>query len=95
MKQKRGSSQIITKAYLDKTLDERFLLSDVKTDLKLENLERKIDEKAKQYRDQILNSNDKLSKTFETMREELEISNFQIKNKVKDHEERLKVLESA
>ena len=95
MKQKNGSSQIITKAYLNKTLDERFSLSDAKTDLKLESLERKIDEKARQYRDQILTSNDKLAKTLETMREESEIVNFQLKSKVKDHEDRIKVLESS
>jgi len=70
MKQKSDSSQVVTKAYLDKTLDERFLLNDVKFDLKLENLERKIDEKAQKYRDQVLTSNDKIVKELEAMREE-------------------------
>lgn len=67
MKQKKDSLQVVTKAYLDKTLGETFSLNGIKTDLKLENLERKIDEKAKQYRNQILNSNDKLAKRLETI----------------------------
>lgn len=106
MKQKSYSLQVLTKAYLDKALDERFgsydkkmdgkfKLSELSTDIKLENLERKIDEKAKQYRDQILNSSDKLAKSLETMREELEIGSFQMRNKIKDHEKRINVLESA
>ena len=95
MKQKKGPSPIVTTAYLDKALNERFAESEVRTDLKLENLERKIDEKARLYRDELLTSNDKLAKTLETMREELEIGNFQLKGQVIDHEKRIKVLESA
>lgn len=95
MKQKSGSSQTATKAYLDKVLDDGFKLSEINTDIKLENLERKIDEKARQYRDQILNSNDKLAKRLETMREELEVGNSQMRDKIKNHEKRISILESA
>lgn len=102
MKQKNDSSQIATKAYLDKRfvsfekiVDEKFVRFEIKFDLKLENLERKIDDKAKQYRDQILTSNDKLSKRLETIWQELEIGNFQMKDRIKDHEKRIKILESA
>lgn len=95
MKQKDDSSQVITKTYLKAYVDEKFALNDVKTDLKLENLERKIDEKAREYRDQILTSNDKLAKTLETMREELEINNFQMRDKIENHEKRIEVLESS
>lgn len=106
MKQKSSSSQLITKKYLSKTLDERFVafekkadeklfIWEARTDIKLDNLERKIDDKAQQYRDQILTSNDKLAKTLETMREDLEIGNFQTREKLEDHEKRINILESA
>ena len=106
MKQKSSSSQLITKKYLEKTLDERFVafekkvdeklfIWEARTDIKRDNLERKIDEKAQQYRDQILTSNDKLAKTLETMREDLEIGNFQTREKLEDHEKRINILESA
>ncbi len=62
---------------------------------KLGELEQRVDEKAKQYRDQILTSNDKLAKTLETIREDLEIGNFQTKERVDDHEKRIKNLEKA
>lgn len=43
-----------------------------------ENLEKKIDGKAKLYRDQILKSYDKIAQLIETMREEIKIYNFKI-----------------
>lgn len=127
MKQKNGSLQTVTNAYLDKALDERFglydkkmearfrgidgkfkkidgkfkkiddrfKLSEINTDIKLENLERKIDEKAQRYRDEVLTSNDKLAKTLETIREEMEIGFYHNKQKLDNHEKRIKVLESA
>lgn len=64
-------------------------------DIKLETLERKVDEKAQQYRDEVLTSNDKIAKTLETMREEITIGNFQTSEKLEDHEKRIKHLESA
>ena len=98
MKQKSDYSQVVTKAYLDKTLDQRFLLNDAKFDLKLENLERKIDEKAQKYRDEVLTSNDKIIKELEVMREENIIGFNQIARlgrQVSNHEKRIKILESA
>lgn len=98
MKQKSTSSQIITKAYLNKVLDDRFKLSEINTDIKLENLERKIDEKAQKYRDQVLTSNDKIVKELEVMREENIIGFNQIARlgkQVNSHEKRIKILESA
>lgn len=106
MKQKSNSSQLVTKKYLEKTLDKRFSHFEKKVDeefisfeatmdFKLEHLERGVDEKAQQYRDQLLTSNDKLAKTLETMREEITIGNFQTREKLEDHEKRIKVLESA
>ena len=116
MKQKSNSSQVVTKAYLDKALDERFglydkkmedrfrgidgrfKLSEINTDIKLENLERKIDEKAQRYRDQVLTSNDKIVRELEVMREENTIGFNQIgrlNKQVSNHEKRIKILESA
>lgn len=113
MKQKNDSSQVVTKDYLNKALDqrfnsydkkmearfkgidERFKLAEINTDLKLENLERKIDEKAQKYRDQVLTSNDKLAQTLEAMREEMEIGFYHNKQKLNNHEKRIKILESA
>lgn len=71
---------------------------EAKIDTKLENLERRVDEKAKRYRDQILTSNDKIAKELETHRQEREVGNFQaseLRNQVDDHEKRIKVLESS
>lgn len=94
MKQKSGSSQVITKAYLD----ERFSLNGAEFDLKLGNLERKIDEKAQRYRDQVLTSNDKIVRELEAMREENIIGFNQIARlgkQVGNHEKRIKILESV
>lgn len=95
MKRKSNSSQLVTKKYLEKTMNERFMSFEAKMDFKFDNLERRVDEKAQQYRDQILTSNDKLAKTLETMREEITIGNFQTSEKLEDHEKRIKHLESA
>ncbi len=61
MKQKRkdDNSELVTKGFLKSELE-----------YKLGELEQRVDDRAKQYRDQILTSNDKLAKTLETMREE-------------------------
>ena len=87
MKRKNPLSENATKG------DLLILKNDLEN--RLNDLEQKLDGKAKQYRDQILTSNDKLAKTLETMREELEIGNFQTRERVEDHEKRIKHLEKA
>ena len=84
MKRKNGNSELVTKGFLKSELE-----------YKLGELEQRVDDRAKQYRDQILTSNDKLAKTLETMREDLEIGSFQMKRKVDNHEERIKHLEKV
>ncbi len=84
MKQKNGNSELVTKGFLKSELE-----------YKLGELEQRVDDRAKQYRDQILTSNDKLAKTLETIREDIEIGNFQTGEKITDHEERIKILEKA
>lgn len=77
-------SSLVTKAELEK-FENRF---EARMDIKIESLESKVDERAREYRDQILTSNDKLMKELEEQREEREIGDSHIR-------ERLKVLESA
>lgn len=97
MKRKKGngSSQIVTKKFLEKTLDERFTSFESKMEFKLENLERQVDEKAQQYRDEVLTSNDKLAKKLETMQQELELGNLQMRRQLENHEQRITSLESS
>ena len=76
--------------------EERFEAKiDIKLDFKLGELERKVDEKAIRYRDQVLTSNDKLAKQLETMRQESVVGDFQRDEKLDNHENRIKVLESS
>ena len=82
MKRKDGNSELVTKGFLKSELE-----------FKLGGLEQRVDDRAKQYRDQILTSNDKLAKTLETTREELEIGNFQMRRQVENHEKRIENLE--
>ena len=89
MQQKSRVSKPATKN--DLKLLENSLRAEIK--LNTDEVLTKVDENARKYRDQILTSNDKLAKTLETMREELEIGNFQTKEKIKNHEERIKNLE--
>ncbi len=90
----------------EKGVDKEFVSFEAKMDFKFENLERRIDfklggletrtdEKARQYRDDVLTSNDKLAKKFETVQQELEIGNLQMKRQLEDHQQRITILESA
>lgn len=75
-------------ATFEKKVDQKFVNSEINVDFKLGDLETRIDEKAKGYRDEILTSNDKLMKELEEQREEKEIGDSQIRK-------RLSILESA
>lgn len=100
MKQKNKSDELARKKdlkVLEQSLreDMRVLENSLRTEIKLsaEEILTKVDENAQGYRDQILTSNDKLAKQLETIREDLEIGNFQTEEKIKDHEKRIKNLE--
>ena len=84
MKQGNKSEDLVTKSFLRSELE-----------YELGELEQRVDDKAKQYRDQILTSNDKLAKTLETIREELEIGSFQTRERIEDHEKRIKNIEKT
>lgn len=77
---------------LESNIDHKFVAFekkiDVKLDFRLGDLETRLDERAKEYHDEILTSNDKLMKELEEQREEREIGDSHIR-------ERLKILESA
>ncbi|OGH24527.1 MAG: hypothetical protein A3B47_03975 [Candidatus Levybacteria bacterium RIFCSPLOWO2_01_FULL_39_24] len=94
-KLKNSNSELVTKDFLKKELEVlgRSLRSGMK--ISISESEQRTDENAQKYRDQILTSNDKLAKTLETMREELEIGNFQMKRRIDKHEERIKNLEKV
>lgn len=79
----------------DAKIDSKLILFESKMDFKLENLESRVDENAQRYRDEVLTSNDKLAKKFETVQQELELGNLQMKRQLEDHEERITTLESS
>jgi len=99
MKQKNNDSKLVTKTVLKaeiKNLEERLEKKFVTQGLfryEIDKTKQEIDDKAQKYRDQVLTSNDKLARTLETMREELEIGSFQTRRKVDNHETRIKQLE--
>ncbi len=81
MKQKNISSDLVTKGYLDIIIDEA---------------KRDIDEKAREYRDQILTKLDGVMGELQTMREENTIGTYQskeVRDQIDDHEIRIKRLE--
>ena len=97
MQRKNKSSQQITKTDLESALKKYATKEDLKLELKFsaDEILEKVDENARTYRDQILTSNDKLAKTLETIREDLEIGSFQTRERVEDHEKRIKNLEKV
>lgn len=104
MKQKNNLSNLVAKDFLkkelkkelhefEKKIDQKLTVLEVRTDIKLDNLERRIDDNAKKYRDQILVSNDKLAKQLEEMRDENAIGFNQLNRELQNHEKRIKKLE--
>lgn len=102
MKQKNNSSEPVTKGYLKEELDsffDRFLKS-IRREIifVMETVEEKFDRKLTKHTNLILTTVDPLLKELETRREDREIASSQsakIKDKVDNHEERIKILESA
>ena len=89
MNQKNNSSNLVTKA----VLKDELINLETRVDIKLDRLERRIDDKAQKYRDEILISNDKLAKQLETMREENSIGFNQLNKQLSNHETRIKKIE--
>lgn len=79
-------------------MKQKIDLSDLVTKPYLDEVVEGIDEKAKEYRDQILTSNDKLMKKLETMQDENTIGSGQtskLREQANDHEKRIKHLEKV
>lgn len=89
MKKKNNSSDLVTKVFLKGELTTL----ETRVDIKLERMEKRIDDNAQKYRDQVLTSNDKLAKHLKTMREENTIGFNQLNNKLQDHEKRIQRIE--
>ncbi len=81
MKKQNSPSDFVTQIFLDVKLDE---------------LKQKIDEKARSYRDDILNKLDEVMGELETMRDENLVGGFQIKElreNQANHERRIRDIE--
>lgn len=77
---------------------EGLSILEMRVALKFDDFARRIDENAQKYRDQILNSNDKVVKELETMREENIVGSHQVlrlNKKVGNHGKRISKIEKA
>ena len=68
---------------------------EIKVDTKLEEVEKRIDNNAQRYRDQILASNDNLAKQLETMTDENTIGFNQLNRQLQNHEKRIRKIEQT
>lgn len=108
MKQKsKKPNDVITKNFLRKEFQQFGKLFNkklsgfekalgIKSGIKFDSFARGIDENARKYRDQILNSNDKLAKELEEIREDKIIGSSQmtsLKDQVDSHEKKSKRIE--
>ncbi|GEM_PF-3415336 len=85
MKQKNADQDVVTKGFFKSILE-----------IELNEVKQEIDEKAKEYRDQILTKLDGVMGELESMREDAVIGTHQISELRKqgaDHEKRIKRLE--
>ena len=100
MKKKNNSSNLVTKVFLkdelknlETSLHLKITSLEIKVDTKLEEVEKRIDNNAQRYRDQILVSNDKLVKQLESMMDENTIGFSQLNRQLQNHEKRIKKIE--
>lgn len=71
-------------------LQQELQIQEARIDLKMDNLEQRIDDKAQLYRDQVLTAIDGVMKELVDIRENSLIRN----NQIEDHELRLKKIEN-
>ncbi len=87
MKRKDGNSELVTKGFLKKELE-----------YELGELEQRVDNRAKQYRDQILTKLDGVMGELGAIREDNTIGTYQtsqLREDVDGHEKRIKTLEKV
>ncbi len=99
MKQINDDQTPVTQAFLRETLKKEFSNYPTKVDMKIEmdQLEMRVDNRAKMYRDQILTKMDQIIGELAQMREEREFERFDkktLEKKVASHEERITKLET-
>jgi hypothetical protein len=102
MKQKNNSSELVTKDYFKKELNGTInrLLQGIHREITfaMETVEEKFDRKLTENTSLILTTVDPLLKELEIRREDREIASNQsagIKDRIDNHEKRIKILESA
>lgn len=107
MKGKNMSNQLATKADLEKALKnyptkddlrDDLKVLEVRMDIKMDHLANRVDDNAKQYRDQILTRLDGVMGELQTMREENTLGAYQagkLQKKVDNHEKRIVHLEKT
>ena len=88
-KKNKSSSDLVTKAFLEVELE----VMETKIDIKLDQMEKRIDYNAQKYRDQILTKLDGVSKELEQTREDRIVGENQTKEKLGNHEKRIRKLE--
>lgn len=104
MKQKNKKLDLVTKDFFKKELkkelqqfgkkfDQKLTVLEVRTGIKLDALEKRVDDNAQKCRDQVLTSNDKLAKQLETMREENAIGFNQLNKQLGNHAKRIQGIE--
>jgi hypothetical protein len=98
MKQKCDSSSLATKGYLSKSINN--LLRGIRREFNFafEIIEEKLGRKLTKHTNPIFTAADPLLKELEARREDREIAfdqSARIKNRIDNHEKRIKILESA
>lgn len=94
MKQQQNGSNLVTKDFMEKKLTEFEIKLEGKFDKRFEQA----DEKARQYRDDVLNKFDEVIKELETTREDRELAVYQtreMRDQIEDHEKRIRKVEKT
>ena len=100
MKKKVATSpddnELVTKGFLKKELHVGFTMAAFDTDQKLKAMEERIEEKHRDYRDEVLTKLDYIVRKIDKMDQEMTIGFYHIdeqRTDLADHEKRLKKLE--
>lgn len=74
---------------------EEISYSELRTDIKLDKLKRELDDNAKEYRNDVLNKMDEVMGELAQMREDREVGDYQVGEKIENHEQRIIKLEHS
>ena len=90
----KNLEELVTK----KDLDDQISALETRTDIKFDKLERRIDEKARKYRDEVLTVMDSLANQLKTLHQEMVMINKHSADmwvKINNHETRITKLEKV